>query len=79
MRPFDAINKWDDLFEQLSDEFRCMVSAKKEIERLSEYIMKNLPNEITGGSAVDVAIKIMERIKKPGEGKNGRDKGDSES
>lgn len=42
-------------FKQLKE----MVERYPEIDKLARFIMRNYPSEITGGSAVDVAIKII--------------------
>ena len=39
------------------------VSAMDELEKLAAYLLTNWPEEITNGSAVDVAINIMDKLK----------------
>ncbi len=45
------------------------MSPNKEIDRLAKYLMENFPNEIGegdhvhGGSAVDVAIRLLDKYK----------------
>ena len=45
------------------------MSVDKEIDRLGKYLMENFPNEIDkevlrhGGSVVDVAIRLLDRLK----------------
>jgi hypothetical protein len=45
------------------------MNANKEIDRLAKYLMENYPNEIDKGdpvhseSAVDVAIRLLDRFK----------------
>lgn len=42
----------------------CIVPNSDEIKRLADYLMENYQDQITGGSAVDVAIKILKKNKK---------------
>lgn len=52
--------------EEMKNEFQDYSKYKTayhEIDRLAEYIMTELPDEITVGGAVDTAIKIMESRK----------------
>ncbi len=45
------------------------MSPNKEIDRLAKYLMENFPNGISeedhvhGGSAVDVAIRLLDKYK----------------
>jgi len=38
------------------------MSAESQIYRLADYLMRRWPEEITGGGACDVAIRILKKF-----------------
>lgn len=38
-------------------------TLEQQVQRLADYILEEYPDEITGGGAVDVAIKILKKNK----------------
>lgn len=47
-------------YKQLQDESGSLLTqCKNEIDRLAKFLMKKYPKEITGGSAVDIAIRLI--------------------
>jgi hypothetical protein len=41
------------------------LQERREIKKLADFILQEFPDGITGGSAVDVAIRIMGECRKP--------------